>query len=214
LVVAANFLALNTKGVYMKYFCMKSILFFVIGVLVTNAQAQTRATTVTAAELAMHRLEKLVSLKKVEVDFQTKIKGLVLTNYNPGNTTSPSFKAVAYQYPAADGKAKTLEILQDSTAKALSFNVVTAGPATGYPTWPGKDPVSLIETALHFIEDHADEVVALVPYRDGLRSFSIAPAKDGNGKDVALIAITIDASVKILKVLVNLDGKFNAYVVE
>ena len=198
----------------MNRFSFRSFLFFAALSFATKAGAQAHITNVTAAELAMHRTEKLISLKKIEADFGTKLKGVVLTNYNPGNTTDPYFKATVYQYPAQDGTAKAVEIYLDHMGKALSFNVVTGGAASGYPTWTGKDPITLIETALHFIENNADSIKDLVPYRDGLRTYYIVPAKDANNKDVAMVSVTIDNSTKVLKVLVNLDGKFNAYVIE
>lgn len=198
----------------MKRFSLQSMIVLAALSFAVKAGAQAHITNVTAAELAMHRVEKLVQLKKIEADFETKVKGFILTNYNPGNTTDPYFKAALYQYPAQDGTSKAVEIYLDHMGKALSFNVVAGGAASGYPTWTGKDPVTLIETALHFIENNADSMKELAPYRDELRSFYIVPAKDANNKDVALIGVAIDSSTKVLKILVNLDGKFNSYVIE
>jgi len=182
------------------------------------ASAQTHLSNLEAAELAIHRVGKLVQIKKIDADFETKLKGLSVVNLKPEKETDPYFKSTAFQYPAEDKTVKAVNIWQDHMGKATKYEKVEGGDATGYPEWPKADPLTFFENGMHYVEVNAEKMEELMPYKMGLRTISLEPGKDADNKDVAIIRIAVDKEKDKddLQLLITLDleGKAVSHKIE
>src|SRR5438105_2992967 len=88
----------------------------VAGLESLNAHAHG-VTLVKAAELSLHRVERLVILNKLDAGFQTLIKGLSVVELAHQTEEDPSFKTVITQYAGNDGTAKSVEIVLDEEGR-------------------------------------------------------------------------------------------------
>lgn len=163
-----------------------------------------------AAELALHRVERLVILRKIEEPFQSKFKNLRLEPIAHQNEDEPSFKATVFQYPGVDGTQKSLEIIMNAEGKALSHAVKAGADASGAPSWPDKDPVTLSENALHYVIENAINKPELVPFNERLSGFAITEGTNAAGDRIGLVSMSATDSGQILNVRVKLDGTFDS----
>lgn len=186
---------------------MKNLALFTILILGTQtnfAQAQSIALA-KAAELSVHRVERLVTLKKIEEAFMSKFSGVVIEALKQAKPTDPAFKAIASQVPGPDGKQSKVEILMDGAGKALSHNVVSGTEATVAPRWPEKDPVTLSENAMHVVLDGKSDP-KLKPYFDGFKSIEISQDRDSTGQTIARGKMKAVGVAKTLEVVLKMDG--------
>ena len=175
------------------------------------AQADDAVTNAKAAELALHRLERLVILKKVEASFQSKLQDIAVAPLTHPTPDDPSFKVTLGQFPGADGTQKKLEIILNESGRALSFNPIAGTEATNAPAWTTTDATSLSEDSLHFILDNVAQKQDLLPFFNSMTSAMLMQAKDAAGADVALLMIEAGPKDPMLHVMVKLDGTFDSY---
>jgi hypothetical protein len=193
------------KLVDSRLFLGASILFTALN----SAHAET-VTQAKAAELALHRVERLVVLKKIEESFETKIKNLRLELVSHSTPDAPSYKVTILQYPGADGKQKALELMMNEEGKALTSNVLPGSDAVNSPTWPDKDPVTLCENSLHYVLEGASTKPELVPFFQKLTSFSLSEGTNAAGEKVAVVDMRTNDRDPILKVKMKMDGTFDS----
>ncbi len=156
------------------------------------------------AELSAHRVDRLVALKKIEVEFLKNLEKIEVSKVE--NSAPVAFKAVVSQTQPAKGTPLQLEILFDHDGKPLSFKALAGGVAGSDPKWTGKDAGSLAENALHYVlENEALPMVA--PYFKNLTSFTLTKGVL-NGQAVAAGIITSSAQPQKLHVYLKLDGTF------
>ncbi len=173
-------------------------------------------SNVKAAELALHRIERLVILRKIDESYQSKFKGLTLTLLEQTNPAEdPRFEVIAEQYPAADGTKNKLELLLDNNGKALRHAVIAGGAAEGAPTWPDKDPVTLAENALHYVIENTPaqpQIPAgeLLPFQRALTAFTVTSDSDAGGQQWAVVDIASSETRRVLRVNVKIDGTFGS----
>ena len=176
--------------------------------IVTALSFQGHAQSLTmskAAELACHRIERLVTLKRIDASFQDKIYALQIVKLTGAAAGQPAYKATAIQVPGADGTFKKVEILMDDAGKGLSQNVV-AGTEGSAPGWPDKDPVSLTENALHYVLENGPTKAEVKPFYTGLTEISLAQAKDAQGKVLANFSMKSSETPKVLLLTLKSDG--------
>lgn len=196
----------------------KSILLRSLGLLAASsfiaplAQAHS-ITNAKAAEFALHRVERLVILRKIDEAFQKKAASLSLEVLNHDNENLPAFKATIAQPPALDGSHRTVEIVLSGSGKALSYSVGSGNEPVSSPQWPGKDAVALGELALHHVEDHAQMHTEFIPFRDGLMKLTLAEDADASGKKVAVITLEAKTDEPLLKLQLATDGTIESAVV-
>lgn len=163
-----------------------------------------------AAELSLHRLERLVILKKIEESYQNKIKGIKLELIPHREETEPGFKSTILQYPGTDGTQMSLEVILDGAGKAIKHTAVKGTEAQDVVTWPDKDAATLCENALHYVQDNAATKPELVPYNQNLTELSLSPGTNSSGASVAVVDIQAGAQAAILRVRMKLDGTFDS----
>lgn len=187
----------------MKLFALALSTSFILG----SAQAQTQdIASGKIAELTCHRVERLVTLKKIDETFLT---GLHTIEVEP-IPASAGFRAVASQYPGADRTMKQVEIVFDAQGKPLTHAVMPGSAAQGNPQWPDKDSVTLTENALHHLLDNWSTNPALKPFFTGFKNLALTQVKSAQGENLARIEIHSVETNSVLEILVKLDGTFLA----
>ena len=172
-----------------------------------------RAETVTlakAAELTCHRIERLVTLKKIPDTFLNRLYSVQVQAVPAQKPTDPAFRSVSTQVPNSSGQANQLELFLDSTGKALDFRLLSGPDSVNAPVWPDKDPVTLIENSLHYLLDNAGTTLALQPFLMALSSVVIAPARDAAGNFVARAEMRSTQTRASLEVVLKADGTFSS----
>ncbi|MFV8257902.1 hypothetical protein ACNQKP_08850 [Bdellovibrio bacteriovorus] len=157
------------------------------------------------AELAAHRIDRLVTLGKIDASFMGRLDKMEVVVVN---SAPVYYMVVVSQTPPTQGAPLQLEISFDDDGKPLSYKAIPGGVAGPDYGWSVKDAVSLSENALHYVlENTNDARVAL--FDKGLKSFEI---KKGtwNGQEVVVGKMTSDLSAENLLVYLTLDGSFVA----
>ena len=188
----------------------KTILTLTLGLLVAAQVAFADPTTTTpaitkakAAELTAHRIDRLVSLNKIDNSFLTKLATMevsVLTNQAPA-----FYKVHVTQTQPAQGQAFQMDVLYDETGKPLSFLVLPGGTAGPDDGWTGVDSVTLTENALHYVLDNGVTDSKVAPFYTGLTTVHLEKGQL-SGKAVAQVQIASSDTNLKLNVYLNLDG--------
>ena len=176
----------------------------VIGVQTNVAQAAS-ISLAKAAELGVHRVERLVTLKKIEEPFVGKFQSVEIEALSASKPTDPAFKVTVAQYAGPDGKQSRVEILLDGAGKALSHTVIAGTEATSAPRWPEKDPVTITEAAMHVVLEGKNDA-KLKPYFDGFKSLELSQDRDASGQTIARAKMKAKNVAKVLEVTLKTDG--------
>lgn len=172
------------------------------------------------AELALHRMEKLIAFGKVDPSFGLNLKSLSLAALPKTNPTDPGFYALLEQYPAEDGTKNQLELWFSDKVRPPKWEhrVTPGGAAQGAPTWPDKDAVTLMENAFHYLLDHWEENSELAPYNERLEKVSLLPGVNSAGESVAQVDLEVlkedpleESELPVLRILIKLNGEFDSY---
>ena len=181
------------------------------GFFVNSASAFADPVTLAkAAELALHRVERLVILKKIEDSFQSKPKTLKVVAIAHQTPDDPAYKASILELPGADGTQKSVDIIMNEAGKAISFVVNAGTESASPPLWANIDATTLCENSLHYVLDNESTKAELVPYYVGLSQLSIAPGTNAAGAAVAVIEMVISQTAPILRIRMNLDGTLDS----
>ena len=190
---------------------MKSKLFaLAIGILTVTqlAIAQEAAPGIVkakAVELTAHRIDRLVSLNKIDGSFLTKTAKMevsVLQNQAPAY-----YKVRVYQTQPAVGDALQMDVVYDSNGKPLSYTVLPGGNPGPDEGWTGVDAVTLLENGLHYVLENGEKDASVRPFYTALTTITLTKGQL-NGKTIALTQIKSSESELTLNVYVNLDGTF------
>lgn len=171
-------------------------------VLGASAARAADVNAATAAHLALHRMERLVSLKKVDEAFVTKFHKMTVAG---SNAEAGGFRVVIAQYPGSDGTASTLEILLDAAGKPMKETVTPGAAAEGAPEWPDKGPVALVEAAQHHLL-HGQGQPELAPYLKALSAIEIAQIQDDAENPAAQIDFASPETPAIYRAVVSTGG--------
>lgn len=157
-----------------------------------------------AAELAAHRIDRLVALNKIDAGFLKKldmVEAMAVVNADP-----VAYRAVVSQTMPTTGTPLQVEILSDHDGKPLSFKLLTGGTAGADPQWPDKDAGSLIENGMHYVlENNTTPMVA--PYFNGFTSLRLAKGTLG-AQTVATLVLKSSTQAQKLNIYLKLDGTF------
>ena len=158
-----------------------------------------------ATELAVHRIERLVTLKKIDAAFQTALVGLRAESSNENGAT---YKTYGYVSPGADGKSLTISLWMDNQGKTLAYNVTQAQVPTNPFVWPVKDSATLMEAGLHFVLEGWIQNPEVKVFYLGLKSISMLPVQDSQGNLIAQFKVTSDDDARTLTINLKADGTF------
>ncbi len=162
-----------------------------------------------AVELSCHRIERLVTLKKIDESFMSNLGTVSVTAQKQAQPTDPAFKVMISLYPGADGTSTQLQLLMDDQGKTLSFNVI-AGPASANPPkWQDKDSVTLTENSLHYVLDGWQTSNPDVkPFFTDMKSLRLSQIVDASGQTLSKTEFLSNSVATTLEVYLKLDGTF------
>ena len=177
---------------------------FCMMTLITTASSSFAATIsrAKAAELACHRLERLVILKKVDKSFIQKFHELELVELNEKDSGGAKFAVTASQVSPHHGSPMSVAIFLDTTGKVLKHQVGEGGQPGSETSWSGKDPLSLVEVGLHYIIDENTKNEQLRPFANDFQSLKIQQSTTNSGP-VAIIKMS--SSTTTAKLILTLD---------
>ena len=164
-------------------------------------------TTAKAAELACHRIERLAVLKKIDPRFVDAFAGL-----DVAPTLQPAGFAVSGLREADPGAAAgRIDLVLDSAGKAVSFTLAAGQDASHPAAWPDKDPLTIAENSLHFLEDQAVGEAALSAFSTALSSMRVRMRSAGGPNPSAEVEMRSSASGAVLLVRLGLDGVYASH---
>lgn len=190
---------------------MKSkILGLVIGILTVAQisiaqQATPGIAKAKAIELTAHRIDRLVSLNKIDASFLSKTAKMELSIVE--NQAPAYFKVRVSQTQPASGDALQMDVVYDVNGKPLSFNVLPGGNSGPDDGWTGVDAVTLIENGLHYVLENGETDAKIKPFYTALTTITLTKGQL-SGKPVALVQMKSSESSLTLNVYVNFDGTF------
>jgi hypothetical protein len=166
--------------------------------LLTSALAYSDVPMIKATELGCHRIERLAfDLKKIDVEYVTKLNRIQIQAVNDGDA---KFIWTGSQNPGADGQSNAIELMLDANGKAVGKPAETKGSTAVSPNWPSKDPLSLMEVAVHYVRDNQ-----VTPFYDSISEAVIDQVQQDN-ETVARVQIQNSQNSSVMEVLIKLDG--------
>lgn len=177
---------------------------FVFSISLLPAAEMAGASLGKIAELGCHRLERLVTLGKIEESFLTKINTLQVTKLDPKTPNEPSFKITVTQYPGADGSAKSVEMMMDKTGKGVSQTIKEGASPLNAPVWSDKDSATLLEDSFHYILESNNPDAK--PFLSGLKIVTLKQVKNEQGQTMARVLMSSSDTSKILEINLKEDG--------
>ena len=190
---------------------MKSILFaLAIGILtatqITFAQeAAPGIVKAKAVELTAHRVDRLVSLNKIDSSFLTKAAKMEVSVVQ--NQAPAYYKVRVTQTQPSSGEAMQMDVVYDGNGKPLSYTVLPGGNAGPDEGWTGVDAITLMENGLHYVLENGEKDANVRPFHTALTTITLSKGQL-NGKPVARTQMKSSESALSLNVYVNLDGTF------
>jgi len=171
-----------------------------------NAGAET-ITALKAAELACHRLDRLVLQKKIDKTYVSKFQKLTVLPLKD-DPSGAAFSAIAYQNaPIVAGSLPfSVTIQLDASGMVLKYAINPEGVEGVDINWTGKDPVSLTEAGLHYIFDNQNTAIELKPFVTHFQSL-ILEQKTVNGNTTAELKLSNDLDNSKLILTLDLNGK-------
>jgi len=176
--------------------------------LSSTSSFAAEVTIAKAAELGLHRIERLVTLKRIEENFLNKFYAVKIERIATGPTR---FRFRGFQSPGVGGNSRQVEILMDEKGKAGTHSVID-GPEASAPAWPQKDPVTLLENAFHYILDNPARP-ELAPFLKATTEAALEQVQAG-GVSLVIATFRSSASPKFLEITLKHDGTFVSAVVK
>lgn len=165
--------------------------------------AFAQVTPAKVAELTAHRIDRLVTLGKIDATFNTRLEKVEVTVAGPAPV---AYRSLVSQTQPTTGTPIQLEILFDAAAKPLSFKLIPGGVAGPDPKWTGANAVSLFENSLHEVLENAKDI-QIAPFYTGLTTVTLSQVS-ANGMNMAQSHITSADTTKKMNVYLMLDGSF------
>lgn len=162
-------------------------------------------TPLKIAELASHRIERLVLLKKIDANFENQFQQMYVDVLN--DSAEANYKITIYQNAPEMGVAPlSIDLFADVSGKIVKYLVNEGGAPGPIVNWTGKGPVTLVENALHYVLDESSSDATLRPYDMDFSSLAIHQ-KLINGETVAEVTLHSKSVAEVLVLTLNLNGK-------
>lgn len=184
---------------------LSSLLITMISTFTAFASAEV-ISSVKAAELACHRVDRLVVLKKIDKSYLSKFQKLSLVELAANHPSGGKFSVTTYQNASNSGNPLSLTILLDETGKVLNHQVNEGGTVGPDVAWTGKDPVTLAETGLHYVLDESATNEQLRPFAVDFQGLTLTQ-KTVNGAPAAYLVLTSRTTTAKLALTLDLNGK-------
>ncbi len=185
---------------------LKSSLFLLLTLSLNQAFGQV-LLPLKAAELACHRIDRLVVQNKIDKNFLNKFEKMDFIKLAANDPSGARYLVVASQTLPQEGTPLSVSIYLDVSGKVLNYNVNSGGVAGPDVQWTGKDPITLTEVSLHHLLDEYESNSALRPFAENFQTLTIAQ-KEINGKIVAVVTLTSITTTNKLNILLDLNGAY------
>lgn len=196
---------------------MKSFLIAFLSLVMVNsanlwAHGETPGEVVIGkgAEFAVHRIDRLVTLKRIDPVFVSNLKAVTGERINENGAR---FRFLGVTEPDAQNQVSAITILMDAQGKVLSHSVTGTVTPANPVSWPSKNAASLIEEALHFVVDSGERFPEIKPFYLGLTSIGLEPLKD-KGELLAHLKVTSDDDKRTLHIYLKTDGTYVSHTVQ
>ncbi len=179
----------------------------VVSAFAVYGSSASAVTKVEAAELSLHRAERLIDLGKIDETYSTKFKALTFEELpGPVAAGKPAYKIVHQQVPNSNGTAKKLELLEDSDGKPVpnDFKVIEGGEPEKAPVWSDKSATELTEEPLHVITRLNKPEYQ--PFIKNLATITLSQVSK-NGAVMGLVVVTASGTADTLETLISEKGK-------
>ncbi len=187
---------------------MKTILLALTSLLISSttfAHADGPGVTkAKAIELAAHRVDRLVALKKIDASFLKRLSSIEVIVVE--NQAPVYYKTRVSQTTPAEGNPMQLEISLDEDGKPLAFLVIPNGVAGPDMGWPDKNSVELTENALHYVLENVSDA-KIAPFDTAATNVTLSKTVL-NKQTVVLGQISSSATTDKLNVYLKFDGTF------
>ncbi|HEY8272239.1 MAG TPA: hypothetical protein VIG33_15215 [Pseudobdellovibrionaceae bacterium] len=157
-----------------------------------------------AMELAAHRVDRLVTLGKIEGSFLKQLEKIEIAIVQ--DQAPIYYKVRISQIPPGQGAPMQLDISFNEEGKALDFQVLSGGVGGPDAGWTGIDAVSLVENALHYILENSGDA-KMIPFDKGISSITLSKEML-NGESVAHTQATSNLTSDKLNIYLKLNGSF------
>lgn len=170
------------------------------------AFTQEKVSPAKAAELSVHRVERLVILKKIPQSFLDHLIEIRLTE-----TSDESQPFVSeFFLESTENKTANLRIWMDNSGKAIKHELVSESLSPSPFTWPNKDSATLLEEGLHFVLEGWAQHPEVKIYFDKFESIALKPKLDGEILTAEFTVSAVGVSQK-LHIFLKDDGTFISY---
>ncbi|MBS1963235.1 MAG: hypothetical protein JST04_13550 [Bdellovibrionales bacterium] len=187
---------------------MKATLSLLIVGFAFYGSSSYAATPAEAAELGVHKVDRLITLKKINPSFTSQLTGMTSV------ATASGFNVTATEGAASDGSSRMLMMTAGKDGKILTYmEMGTKDPASPV-VLPNNNALTLMELSMHCVEGEliagskrCAEFADAKMYNDHFKSAALTVKKDGTGKVIgADVAIKGDGLAKTLVVSLANDG--------
>ncbi|MBI5139803.1 hypothetical protein HZA26_04345, partial [Candidatus Nomurabacteria bacterium] len=162
-------------------------------------------------ELSLHRLERLVALKRIDASFENQVQSLTVESLPHQNEEDPAFKTVISQFMPKEGAQRKLEVILNEEALPVSYQETKGVDGAAILLWPDQSAATFMENAGHFLMENAMMKPELKPFLIGFSKLTLSQAKTEEGKVIAVVEILATGTDLILRETFNSDGTFVSY---
>ncbi|MES3038381.1 MAG: hypothetical protein V4736_10785 [Bdellovibrionota bacterium] len=183
---------------------MKSLFLATIMALLPMTTLAQNASSAKVAELAAHRVDRLVTTGKIDAGFAKRLERIDVSAASPAPA---AFKVLVSQTKPLQGLPIQVEMVFDVAGKPLSFKAIPGGVAGADPGYDGgKNAVTLFENSLHQIIDSANDA-NIAPFANGLTSVILTKVNQ-DGMIMSKAQVKSSATPSKLNVYLMLNGAF------
>lgn len=163
-------------------------------------------TNAKAAEIASHRVGRLVDTGKVAESFLTNMNQVTVVSLPHQNAGEPAFQVNVKQAPNSAGKQSDLKLVLDMKGKFLSHKIEAEVSGSAAAEWPESPVSELVETALHYVTEQNPTGIDMKPFNQSMKSMTVVQKKASDGSIQAAMLIESSSTSKKLEVTLSSSG--------
>ena len=162
-------------------------------------------TNAKAAEIASHRIGRLVDTGKISESFLLNMQQFDVLAIDHDEANEPAFQINVKQNAGTDGKQSDLKIILDMKGKFLSHTVVSESVAAQVE-WPDSPVAELVEEVLHYVTEQDPAGIDIKPFNQKLTSLRVSKKTKSDGTVQAVMTIESSAASKKLEITMSSKG--------
>lgn len=163
-------------------------------------------TQAKAAEIASHRIGRLVDTGKISESFLLNMQQFEVTPLQHTAENQPAFQVNIKQIAAADGKQSELKIVLDMKGKFLSHSVLSEAPAVTIE-WPDSPVAELVEEVLHYVTEQTPAGINIKPFNEKMKTLKVSQKKNSDGTIQAVMSLDSTTSTQKLEITLSSKGE-------